>query len=77
MGRKSGLTDIEKGQIRAFHEVGLSYREIGRRLHRHHVVVSRYFADPDGYGTHKSSGRPKVLLGIQIEIRNLFNCFRS
>ena len=61
MGRKSMLTDDEKGQIRAFHEIGLSNREIDRRLGRHNDVIARYLSDPEGYGTRKSSGRPQVL----------------
>uniref|UniRef100_A0A915MN51 Transposase IS30-like HTH domain-containing protein n=1 Tax=Meloidogyne javanica TaxID=6303 RepID=A0A915MN51_MELJA len=44
MGRKSMLTDEEKGQIKAFKEFGLSNREIGRRLKRHHDVVARYLS---------------------------------
>ena len=60
MGRKSMLTDNEKGQIRAFNEVRLSNREIGRRLDRHHDVIARYLADLEGYGSKKSPGRPKV-----------------
>nr|CAD2203391.1 unnamed protein product [Meloidogyne enterolobii] len=61
MGRKSMLTNEEQGQIKAFHDIGLSNREIGRRLGRDHGVIARYLADPEGYGTHKSSGRPQAL----------------
>jgi IS30 family transposase len=60
MGRKSCLTDEEKGQIKAFNDIGLSNREIGRRLGRNHVVIGRYLENPEEYGVKKSTGRPKV-----------------
>lgn len=61
MGKKSSLNDDEKGQIRAYHESGLSNREIGRRLGRSKDVVAQYLSNPNAYGTRKSTGRPQVL----------------
>jgi len=71
MVRKSLLTENEKGQIRAFHQVGLSNREIARRLGRCHEIVGKYLADPDGYGTLKSPGRPQVLIFLIYHVKTL------
>lgn len=61
MSQQFRLTDVQRGQILAFKESGLSFREIGRRIGKNHSVVSRFLKDVDGYGKKKSPGRPKIL----------------
>lgn len=61
MPRGTKLSDFEKGQIRAFQEIGLSNRDIATRLCRSHTVVDNFTKKKDGYGKKKRSGRqPKL-----------------
>jgi transposase len=55
------LTDLEKGQIIAYKQQGLSYRAISRKINRSDKVVRYYLADTDNYGTKTSPGRPSKL----------------
>lgn len=50
MGSGKTLTVAERGQIDAFKEMGLSSREIARKLNRSKTVVNNYLADPQNYG---------------------------
>lgn len=50
MGSGKTLTATERGKIDAFKELGLSGREIARRLNRSKTVVNSYLADPQHYG---------------------------
>ncbi len=61
MPRGTELSDFEKGQIRAFQEIGLSNRDIAARLSRSPTVVDNFIKKKDGYGKKKRSGRqPKL-----------------
>ncbi|CAK9806315.1 Transposable element Tc3 transposase [Anthophora plagiata] len=44
------LSEEEIGQIRAYKDVGVSNREIARRLHRSPRVINNYINDPENYG---------------------------
>ena len=55
------LSDIEKGQIIAYHDSGMSNRAIAKKLGRSHNVINCFIKNPDRYGTKKRSGRPSVL----------------
>ena len=61
MGRGKPLNDREKGQIIAFHNMGLSNREISRRIERSLNVVNHFLQLKEKYGTKKSTGRPKKI----------------
>ena len=61
MPRGKCLSVREKGQIDAYHDLGLSNRAISRKIERSLDVVNRYIKNPGIYGTEKRSGRkPKV-----------------
>lgn len=61
MPRGTELSDIEKGQIRAFQEMGLSNRVIAKRLVRSSSVVDNFVKKGDDYCKKKRSGRrPKL-----------------
>ena len=61
MPRGTELSDFEKGQIRAFQEIGLSNRDIATRLSRSPTVVDNFIKKKDSYGKKKRSGRrPKL-----------------
>lgn len=59
MPKGKNLTEYEKGQIQAFHQSGISNREIARKSKRSHDVVNKYLKNPAAYGSKKRSGRPK------------------
>ena len=61
MPRGTELSDFEKGQIRAFKDLGLSNRDIAARLARSPTVVDNFIKKKDGYGKKKRSGRPPEL----------------
>ena len=58
MGRTPALSDVEKGQITAYKDDGISSREISRRIHRSPSVVNNFLKLGLEYGTKKSSGIP-------------------
>jgi transposase len=61
MPRGTELSDFEKGQIRAFKDLGLKNRAIAKRLARSPTVVDNFIKKNDGYGKKKRSGRrPKL-----------------
>lgn len=60
MGRKSRLSSEEIGQIKAYHDLGPNYAQIGRRINRSKNVVRNYLRNPDNYGKKSSPGRPRV-----------------
>lgn len=55
------LSLFEQGQIIALHRQNCSFRYIALKVGRSDKVVRNFLADPNAYGTTKSSGRPKVL----------------
>lgn len=61
MPRGTSLTDIEKGQILAYHEENYSYRAIGRKIGRSDFVVRAFLKSPDTYGAKKTRGCVKKL----------------
>ena len=68
MGRRSVLTDYEKGIIDEMKKNGSSVRQIGLALGRTHNVISKYIQNPGNYGTKKSPGRPKLYTDRQKRI---------
>ena len=58
MGGGKTLTVEERSKISAFHEVGLSLKEIARRIGRTRCVVRSFLKDPENYGF-RARGRPK------------------
>ena len=60
MGKKPGLTEEEKGKIKAFKSLGLSNRNIAMRLKRSHNLINNFIKDTDNYCTTSRSGRRKV-----------------
>jgi transposase len=58
MGRGKILNEYEKGQINAFKALGLSGREIAKKINRSRSIVQHYINDEQNYGTKKSPGRP-------------------
>lgn len=55
------LSAEEKGQIHAYHEMGLSNRQIATRISRSPKVVNNFLANPQQYGTATHTGRPSKL----------------
>lgn len=72
MPRGISLSDKEKGQIKAYHEEGLSNREISRRLNRSSCVIDNFIKLGDKYSTKKRKGRiPTVTERDKREIKRL------
>lgn len=61
MPRGKRLSLFEQGQIVALRRQNLSFRSIAAKVGRSDRVVRDFLADPNAYGTGKSSGRPKML----------------
>lgn len=61
MGRGKSLTDVEIGQILAYHDQGKSGRWIGNKIGRSKSLVNDFLKDPEQYGQAKHTGRPKVI----------------
>lgn len=61
MGKKPALSDAERGRISAYKELGLSNREIGRRIGRSLNVVNNFVRLGDEYGRKKPKGKPPSL----------------
>uniref|UniRef100_A0A096LXL6 Transposase IS30-like HTH domain-containing protein n=1 Tax=Poecilia formosa TaxID=48698 RepID=A0A096LXL6_POEFO len=55
------LTDFERGRIVELHKQGLSQRAIAAEVGHSKTVILHFLNDPEGYGTKKSSGRPKKI----------------
>ena len=64
------LTDIEKGQILAYHHENYSKRAIERMLKRSDCVIRSFLKSPSTYGTKKSRGGPKKFLSPDIRRLN-------
>lgn len=60
MGSGKTLTATERAKIDAFKEIGLSGREIARRLNRSKTVVNNYLADPQNYGKNQKGRTGKA-----------------
>uniref|UniRef100_A0A096LVA6 Transposase IS30-like HTH domain-containing protein n=1 Tax=Poecilia formosa TaxID=48698 RepID=A0A096LVA6_POEFO len=61
MAKAKKLTDFERGRIVELHKQGLSQRAIAAEIGRSKTVILHFLNDPEGYGTKKSSGRPKKI----------------
>uniref|UniRef100_A0A915LUB1 Tc3 transposase DNA binding domain-containing protein n=1 Tax=Meloidogyne javanica TaxID=6303 RepID=A0A915LUB1_MELJA len=61
MPRAKILTELERGKIIAFNDLGFSQREIAKRIGRSQKVICYFLKNPEGYGTIKRCGRhPKL-----------------
>uniref|UniRef100_A0A096MF74 Transposase IS30-like HTH domain-containing protein n=1 Tax=Poecilia formosa TaxID=48698 RepID=A0A096MF74_POEFO len=61
MAKAKELTDFERGRIVELYKQGLSQRAIAAEVGRSKTVILHFLNDPEGYGTKKSSGRPKQI----------------
>ena len=61
MAKAKKLTVFERGRIVELHKQGLSQRAIAAEVGRSKTVILHFLKDPQGYGTKKSSGRPKKI----------------
>ena len=61
MAKAKKLSLVERGRIVELHKQGLSQRAIAAKVGRSKTVILNFFRDPEGYGTKKSSGRPKKI----------------
>ena len=61
ISRGKTLNEFEKGQITAFRELGLSGRQISKKLGRPRSVVQHFMNGETNYGSQKSPGRLKFL----------------
>lgn len=72
MPRGKSLTGEEKGKIKVYHEIGLSNREISRRLGRSSCVIDNFINKGPQYGTKKRPGRtPLVTNRAKREMKRL------
>lgn len=61
MAKGSKLSEMEKGKIDAYRDVGQSNRAIAKLLGRSPTVVDNYVKDPDNYGKKKARGSRKKM----------------
>ncbi|KAL6481024.1 hypothetical protein MHYP_G00091040 [Metynnis hypsauchen] len=61
MVKATKLTDFERGRFVELHKQGLLQRAIAAEVGRSKTVILHFLKDPEGYGTKKSSGRPKKM----------------
>uniref|UniRef100_A0A3Q2CY20 Transposase IS30-like HTH domain-containing protein n=1 Tax=Cyprinodon variegatus TaxID=28743 RepID=A0A3Q2CY20_CYPVA len=61
MAKAKKLTDFERDRIVELHKQGLSQRAIAAEVGRSETVILHILNYPEGYGTKKSSGRPKKI----------------
>jgi transposase len=74
MGRSKILSQHERGKIDGFHELGLSKRDMARRLNRSVSSITNYLNKKDNYGqNHK--GKAKKL--NEREIRHIVRIARN
>ena len=50
MPRGKPLSEIEKGQIMAYHETGMTNRSIAARISRSHDLINNFLKNPENYG---------------------------
>lgn len=55
------LTELERGKILAFNEMGLAFRAIARRMGRSSKVIRNFLADPNRYMLKKRRGIRKKI----------------
>lgn len=61
MAKAKKLSLFERGRVVELHKQGLSQRAIAAEVGRSKTVIWNFLNDPEGYGTKKSSGRPKKI----------------
>ena len=61
MAKAKKLSLFERGRVVELHKQGLSQRAIADEVGRSKTVIWKFLNDPEGYGTKKSSGRPKKM----------------
>jgi IS30 family transposase len=61
MPRGKNLSDVEKGQIQAYHASGKSFLAISRLLNRSRCVIRNFLKNEAEYGQKKRTGRKKKL----------------
>ncbi|CAB1443805.1 unnamed protein product [Pleuronectes platessa] len=61
MAKAKKLTVFERGRIVELLKQVLSQRAIAAEVGRSKTVILHFLKDPQGYGTKKSSGRPKEI----------------
>lgn len=61
MGRAQHLTYEEKIKIEAYHDAGLSSRQIGQKIFRSHTVVVRFLKNATSGGRTDNRGRKSKL----------------
>ena len=55
------MTEVEKGQIMAYKETGLSNVAIGKKIGRSEKVIRNFLKNLDGYGKYANTGpQPKL-----------------
>ena len=61
MPRGKPLSEIEKGQIMAYHETGMTNRSIATRISRSHDLINNFLKNPENYGKNRRGGpKPKL-----------------
>lgn len=66
MGRSKHLTFEEKVKIKAYHDAGLSNREIGRKLHRAHTAVGNFLKTGEKRDRVEKRGKKSKLSAMDI-----------
>jgi len=61
MGRGKSLSQVEIGQILAYHDENRSGSWIANKIKRSKSVVNDFLRDPEQYGQAKRSGRPRSM----------------
>ena len=75
MSRGKVLTEVEKAQILAFKDAGLSAGAISNKIKRHKSTICWFLQDPDKYSRSKRAGRkPKM---SERSLRTLFSAARK
>ena len=75
MPKGKELTEVEKAQIIAFKDAGLSAGAISNKIKRHKSTVCRFLLDPHEYSRPKRAGRkPKM---SERSLRTLFSAARK
>ena len=65
---KKQLSDLEKGKILAYSDCGLSLRDIGKKLGRHHGTIGKFlqqYKKSGNYQRNPGSGRKRSTTALQ------------
>ena len=75
MGKAKQLTSEEIGKLKILKELGVSNRQIAKKLNRSECVIRSFLKDPENYGK-KYKGRTKEALTARekrLVLRNASN----